>query len=65
MYKVRPLRKYNKSVRVKRQKINPIEKVGETIIELLLVLQQVDLNSPEAKLNKDSISDNNGHRIYL
>ena len=35
---------------------NPIIKVVET-------LSKVDISSPEAKLNKDSMKDNNGGRI--
>jgi len=35
------------------------------LTELIEVLESIDLNGPLAKLNKVSISDNNGGRIKL
>lgn len=35
------------------------------LIELIEALQQVDTNSPLARLNETSIDDNNGGRIEL
>jgi len=37
----------------------------DALAELLELLGQVDLNSPLAKLNETTISDNNGGRIEL
>lgn len=50
---------------IKRQKSTKIDKSEESIVELILALQKIDINSHEAKLNEISISDNNGQRIYL
>lgn len=41
--------------------INP----GKQVIELISVMQSVKTDTPEAKLNKTTISDNNGDRITL
>ncbi len=35
------------------------------IFELLELLASINLDSPEAKLNEISMSDNNGGRIYF
>jgi hypothetical protein len=37
----------------------------DPLMELIDVLQQVDIESPLAKLNETTISDNNGGRIEL
>ncbi|HEY4963313.1 MAG TPA: hypothetical protein VIH90_01300 [Candidatus Saccharimonadales bacterium] len=37
----------------------------DALMELIDVLQQVDIESPLAKLNETTISDNNGGRIEL
>ncbi len=46
---------------VSQRQINP----AGSIIKLIEVLQQIDVSSPEAKLNGESIEDNNGGRIIL
>lgn len=38
---------------------------AETICQLIELLQSVNVNSPEAKLNATSISDGKGGRIEL
>lgn len=35
------------------------------LVEVIEVLQRIDLSSPVAELNKVSIDDGNGGRIYL
>lgn len=37
----------------------------DALAELVELLEQVDLDSPLAKLNETTISDNNGGRIEL
>jgi hypothetical protein len=39
--------------------------VGLMLSELMEALEAIDVNDPKAKLNKTSISDNNGGRILL
>jgi hypothetical protein len=39
--------------------------VDDGLVELTEVLEEIDENSPLAKLNAVSISDNNGGRIFL
>jgi hypothetical protein len=39
--------------------------VAGSFVKLIEVLQQIDVSSPEAKLNGESIDDNNGGRIIL
>lgn len=39
--------------------------VGLMLAELIKLLEKIDTNSPMAKLNETSISDNNGSRIQL
>ncbi len=41
--------------------INP----DDGLVEFMEALEEIDENSPLAKLNEVSISDNNGGRIYL
>ena len=41
------------------------ENAGNSLVELIQVLQNVDIDSSEAKLNATTISDNKGGRIYL
>lgn len=36
-----------------------------SLVQLIEVLQQIDVSLPEAKLNEESIDDNNGGRIIL
>ena len=40
-------------------------RIANGLIEVIEVLQHIDLSSPIAKLNKVSIDDGNGGRIYL
>lgn len=44
---------------------SPYGKTISPITELIGALQSVDTNSPQGKLNRTSISDNNGGRIEL
>lgn len=37
----------------------------DALLELFKALESVDMESPLAKLNEMTISDNNGSRIYL
>ncbi len=39
--------------------------IDDGLVELMEVLENIDENSPIAKLNANSISDNNGGRIFL
>lgn len=39
--------------------------IGLMLSELVKLLEKIDTNSPMAKLNETSISDNNGSRIQL
>ncbi len=39
--------------------------VGLMLAELVKLIEKIDTNSPMAKLNETSISDNNGSRIQL
>ena len=39
--------------------------VDDGLLELVEALEEIDENSPLAKLNATSISDNNGGRIFL
>lgn len=43
------------------------EQTSETgsLLKLIEVLQEIDTSTPIAKLNENSISDNNGGRIIL
>ena len=41
------------------------KKAPDRLVELLSVLEEIDENTPLAKLNENSISDNNGGRIKL
>ncbi len=41
------------------------EKKVNSVSELTMILASVDINSPDAKLNATTISDNNGGRILL
>ena len=41
------------------------EQVDDKLIKLIEVLLGIDANSPLAKLNETTISDNNGGRIVL
>lgn len=47
----------------------PVEQEQTTIsgslVKLISVLKEIDTSAPIAKLNTDSISDNNGGRIIL
>ncbi|MGB4420350.1 MAG: hypothetical protein WBI29_00955 [Candidatus Saccharimonadales bacterium] len=36
-----------------------------SFVKLIEILQQIDISSPNAKLNEESIDDNNGGRIIL
>ncbi len=36
-----------------------------SFVELIKVLQEIDTSSPKAKINEQSIDDNNGGRIIL
>jgi hypothetical protein len=38
---------------------------GLVLAELMKALEEIDLNSPTAKLNETTMSDNNGGRIWL
>ncbi len=38
---------------------------GQQLVELVEAIQNVQVDTPEAKLNETSISDNNGNRIEL
>lgn len=38
---------------------------GDSLYDLIELLQAVDLSSPLAKLNESTITDNNGGRIEL
>jgi hypothetical protein len=39
--------------------------VDDGLVELMEALEEIDENSPLAKTNANSISDNNGGRIFL
>lgn len=39
--------------------------IDDGLVELMEALEEIDENSPVAKLNANSISDNNGGRILL
>lgn len=41
------------------------DKKNNNIAELVLLLNDIDVDSSEAKLNASTISDNNGGRIIL
>jgi hypothetical protein len=36
-----------------------------SLVELIKVLQEIDTSGPKAKINEQSIDDNNGGRIIL
>jgi hypothetical protein len=36
-----------------------------SLLNLIEILQEIDTSSPNAKLNENSITDNNGGRIIL
>ena len=36
-----------------------------SIVELMEVLSEIDTSAPDAKINEESIDDNNGGRIIL
>ena len=40
-------------------------KVAGSFVKLIEVLQGIDILSPDAKINEESIDDNNGGRIIL
>ena len=40
------------------------QEVG-SFVELIKVLQEIDTSNPKAKINEQSIDDNNGGRIIL
>lgn len=52
-----------------RQTVSTVaqEQTSETgsLVNLIEVLQEIDTSTPIAKLNENSISDNNGGRIIL
>jgi hypothetical protein len=41
----------------------PTKKGKETMAKIMVSMQQVDTNTPEAKLNETSMDDNNGGRV--
>ena len=50
---------------IQRKSTKPIPKQDDSLVELAHALDKIDENSPQAKLNANSISDNNGGRIEL
>lgn len=49
---------------IPNKKLEPIHP-DDGLVEFMEALEEIDENSPLAKLNSVSISDNNGGRIYL
>lgn len=54
-----------KQVRHNAGALLPVTNPADNLVALMHVLRTIDLDSPKAKLNENTISDNNGGRIIL